>query len=122
MDAYGLSSRDMAYIVEALKQFSGIEQALIFGSRAKGTHKIGSDVDLALKGNTLTYLDITRLSNLLNETLALPYFFDLLHYETLDNAALVAHIDRAGKLLYSAESTQMTNDKCQTSALTAANK
>ncbi len=101
MMAYGLTGKDLIHILMALKQFPRIEQALIFGSRAKGTHKAGSDVDLALKGKALNYQDITRLSALLNEELPLPYFFDVIHYETLDNAALRAHIDRVGQIIYS---------------------
>ena len=73
--AYGLTERDLAHILSALRQFPQIEQALIFGSRAKGTCKTGSDVDLAIKGKAITYQDVTRLSDLLNERFPLPYFF-----------------------------------------------
>ncbi len=98
--AYGLTERDLAHILSALRQFPQIEQALIFGSRAKGTCKTGSDVDLVIKGKAITYQDVTRLSDLLNERFPLPYFFDVAHYEDIDNPALIAHIDRVGQIVY----------------------
>lgn len=95
----GLTEADMNHIRAAIKQFPEIEDAVIFGSRAKGTHKKASDVDLAIKGHAVTPETIQRLSFLLNEELPLPYFFDVIHYESLENQLLVEHIDRVGKSL-----------------------
>ena len=93
----GLTQTDISRITAAIKQFPEIDDALIFGSRAKGTHKKASDVDLAIKGRAVTGETIKRLSFLLNEELPLPYFFDVVHYEALENRQLIAHIDRVGK-------------------------
>lgn len=93
----GLSQTDISRITAAIKQFPEIDDALIFGSRAKGTHKKASDVDLAIKGRAVTGETVKRLSFLLNEELPLPYFFDVVHYETLENRQLIEHIDRIGK-------------------------
>ncbi|MCX7094411.1 MAG: nucleotidyltransferase domain-containing protein [Methylobacter sp.] len=93
----GLTQTDISRITTAIKQFPEIDDALIFGSRAKGTHKKASDVDLAIKGRAVTGETVKRLSFLLNEELPLPYFFDVVHYETLENRQLIAHIDRVGK-------------------------
>lgn len=93
----GLTQADINRIKAAIKQFPEIEDVFIFGSRAKGTYKKASDVDLAIKGHTVTSETINRLSALLNEELPLPYFFDVVHYESLSNQLLVEHIDRAGK-------------------------
>jgi len=95
----GLTQTDIKRITAAIKQFPEIEEAVIFGSRAKGTHKKASDVDLAIKGSEVTAETINRLSFLLNEELPLPYFFDVVHYGALENQALVEHIDRVGKSL-----------------------
>lgn len=97
----GLLQADIKHITTAIKQFPEIENAVIFGSRAKGTHKKASDVDLAIKGGSVTGETISRLNFLLNEELPLPYFFDVVHYESLKNQALVEHIDRIGKALSS---------------------
>ena len=93
----GLTQTDIERITAAIKQFPEIEQAVIFGSRAKGTYKKASDVDLAIKGRAVTGETIKRLSFLLNEKLPLPYFFDVVHYESLENRLLIEHIDRVGR-------------------------
>lgn len=48
---FGLRETDLEYIRTALSRFVEIEKAAIFGSRAKGTYKPGSDEDLAVWGN-----------------------------------------------------------------------
>ena len=93
----GLTQADIKRITAAVKQFPEIDDVLIFGSRAKGTYKKASDVDLAIKGTAVTPETIQRLSFLLNEELPLPYFFDVVHYEALENQLLIEHINRIGK-------------------------
>jgi predicted nucleotidyltransferase len=97
---YGLSDRDLELIVESAKAFPEIQQLVLFGSRAKGTHKPGSDVDLAIKGEAVTYETALRLAEILNEETPLPYFFDVLHYEAIAEPRLVEHIDRVGIVIY----------------------
>jgi len=93
----GLTETDINRIRTAIEQFAEIQEAVIFGSRAKGMHKKASDVDLAIKGPTVSPETIQRLNFLLNEELPLPYFFDVVHYEALENQLLVKHIDNAEK-------------------------
>lgn len=96
----GLSDSDYALIAEAAKQQSEIESLVLFGSRAKGNFRKGSDVDIAVKGLSVTYDSVIRLSDQLNEVLPLPYFFDVLNYNTLSDPELKAHIDRVGLEIY----------------------
>ncbi|RAU16650.1 nucleotidyltransferase domain-containing protein [Nitrincola tibetensis] len=96
----GLSDSDYALIAEAAKQQSEIESLVLFGSRAKGNFRKGSDVDIAVKGLSVTYDSVIRLSDQLNEVLPLPYFFDVLNYNTLSDPELKAHIDRVGMEIY----------------------
>ena len=96
----GLTESDIALIVDAARRFPGIRQVVLFGSRAKGTHKPGSDVDLAIKGDTLDYDAPIRLAGILNEELSLPYFFDVVHYEAIAEQQLTEHIDRVGIVLF----------------------
>lgn len=93
----GLTETDIKHLKAAIEQFPEIEDAAIFGSRAKGNYKKASDVDLAVKGRAVTPETIQKLNFLLNEELPLPYFFDVVHYESLENQLLVEHIDRVGK-------------------------
>jgi type I restriction enzyme S subunit len=76
-----------------------VDKALVFGSRAKGNYKEGSDIDLALKGY-ITAKDLLDLHGKL-EALNLPYSFDLVNYNTINEPALKEHVDRAGVEMYS---------------------
>ena len=95
-----MTERDTEVIIETLATFEEIEEAVIFGSRAMGHAKRSSDVDLALKGKRLDRTTVTHVKFVLDEELPLPYFFDVVHYDSLTNTALKAHIDDKGKVLF----------------------
>ena len=97
---YGLRQSDITSITATLRTFPEVEEALIFGSRAKGTQRQGSDVDIALKGVEIGFSTLSRISALLNEESLMPYHFDLVHYNEIENAELRDHIDRVGKQFY----------------------
>ena len=105
---YGLIERDFVYINEAIREFPEIIEVILFGSRARGNYKTGSDVDLAIKGDRLTYEITARLADCLNEEKPLPYFFDVVHYESIAEPKLKEHIDRVGVKLLTPEKTLMT--------------
>lgn len=90
----------MNIIIDVLKAYPLIEEAIIFGSRAKGTQKPGSDVDIALKGPGVEFLT-AQVSGILNEETPLPYTFDVVAFDTLENKALKEHIQRVGISFYS---------------------
>lgn len=96
---YGLMDRDLKYIIEVLSSYPEVEEGLIFGSRALGNYKAGSDVDLSLKGKLSSSI-LTQISRRLNEEYPLPYFFDILDYTSISNDALIKHIDSYGKTIY----------------------
>lgn len=97
---FGLLDRDIEYIKEAISEFETIEKASIFGSRAMGNYKKGSDVDMAIFGKQITKEVIFKLDDYLNEIFPLPYFFDILHYENISNDNLKKHIDDEGKVVF----------------------
>jgi predicted nucleotidyltransferase len=96
IDRFGLKEGDLALIINVLNSEPAVSEAYIFGSRASGKFSNGSDIDIALKGITLNLGIVTRLSYLLNEELSLPYFFDLVDYNTIKATELKDHIDRVG--------------------------
>jgi len=98
---FGLSKRAEDSLTAALSKFPEIERAVIFGSRAMGNYKPGSDVDLAIVGENITHTTVLRLRALLNEDLPLPYFFDVTHYDKIKNEKLKQHIDEEGKDIFS---------------------
>ncbi len=97
---FGLLERDLNYIQKAMEGFPEIDKAIIFGSRAIGNYKKGSDIDIAILGQNVTMVTLYELEDLLNEVYPIPYFFDLLRYEELTNENLKAHIDQFGKEVY----------------------
>lgn len=96
----GLSRFDMDYIISALSKFNEIERAVIFGSRAKGNYKEGSDIDIAIYGDNITFDTLSSLHSILEDQGPLPYLFDIVDYTHLDHKELKEHIDRAGVAIY----------------------
>lgn len=74
-------------------------RATVYGSRAKGNFRPGSDIDLTLEGPELTFRDLTRISTALDD-LMLPWKIDLSLLSHMDNPALRQHIERVGKPLW----------------------
>ena len=91
----GLTQKELEILKSVFEKFYEINEVILFGSRALGTHKKSSDIDLAIKGkvniNTLSKLKYT-----LEEETILPYFFDVIIYDNLENQELKKHIDEFG--------------------------
>lgn len=98
---FGLPSATVERIGEVLAQHPRVERAVIYGSRAKGTHQPGSDIDLTLFGEGLQYEDLLALTGELDDLL-LPYMIDLSIFDRLDHAGLRDHIERVGQTFYEA--------------------
>lgn len=108
--SFGLKDTDLVTIRSVLQNFREIEEAVIFGSRATGTYRKGSDVDIALQGENVT-IDVTqKVSYLLNEETVMPYQFDVLSYGAISNSDLVDHIQRVGGILYSANTERIVGE------------
>lgn len=103
----GLLESDLKLIRQAAASIPEIRQLILFGSRAKGSHKTGSDVDLAIKGAAVGYDTALRLADLLNEQMPLPYFFDVVNYHSLQEPRLIEYIDRVGVVLFEQESNDL---------------
>lgn len=92
---HGLSASTLARISEILASFPAIEEGVLFGSRAKGTHKPGSDIDLALSGSELDWRTVGRVYAALDDLL-LPYRFSLIVLDADTDAEVAAHVARVG--------------------------
>jgi predicted nucleotidyltransferase len=96
---YGLKEQQVADIINVMAAFTQVEQAVIYGSRAKGNYKPASDIDLALKGKDLNTAILNQIASRLDDLL-LPYTFDLAIYQHIKDPHVLAHIERVGKVLY----------------------
>lgn len=93
---FGLRDDDIRIIADCVSRHNGIEDILIFGSRAIGDYQVGSDIDLAVKGSSISYNEISKIRYELNEEVSFPYYVDVVHYETISNLKLKEHIDTYG--------------------------
>jgi len=97
---FGLRDEDLNNIITATQQFTEIEKAAIFGSRAKGNYKPGSDVDIVIWGNDITFSTLSRLHAILEDESPMPYFFDIVDYSHLSHKELKNHIDRVAIVFF----------------------
>lgn len=93
---FGLQPETINKLVSVFRNNPRVEQVLIYGSRAKGNYRNGSDLDLTMKGKELEWNDLLAIEQAIEE-LSLPYKVDLSIYDQIDNSDLRAHIDRCGK-------------------------
>ncbi len=97
--AFGLKDEVVAKINRVFAAHPEVEEAILYGSRAKGTPRPGSDIDLTLKGPDLNLQVLNRISRDLDDLL-LPYTFDLSIFRQIANPELLDHIERVGKVFY----------------------
>ena len=97
---YGLSDKTLGTFDSIFRKYPGIKQCILYGSRAKGNYRNGSDIDLSLK--TGDNFDFTNLLHIIGDfdDSDLPYFVDVSIYDNISNPDLKNHIDRVGKVLY----------------------
>lgn len=100
--AFGLSSTTLEKLNSVFAQHAAIDSVLIYGSRAKGNYRPGSDIDLTIKGGGISFAEFLQIEDQIDD-LMLPYTVDLSQYRQLENTALIAHIDRVGVAIYSKE-------------------
>lgn len=92
---YGLKEKDIQKVNGVFTEYPQIVKAILYGSRAKGNFRNGSDIDLTLLGEGLTLSLLFALENDLDDLL-LPYKIDLSIFQKIENPDLLAHIERVG--------------------------
>lgn len=93
---YGLSQSTYQRICDVLRRHPEVEQAILYGSRARGNYRNGSDIDLTLRGGAdLTLSVLYRIMDELDDLL-LPYTIDLSLQAKITDAALLARIEGEG--------------------------
>jgi len=97
---FGLSSLTLSKLDSVFKDHASIEAVVIYGSRAKGSYKRESDIDLTIKGTLLSFSELMQVEDEIDD-LYLPYQVDLSQYEALENTDLLDHINRVGVAIYS---------------------
>lgn len=101
---FGLCFKTIEAIKSVLFRHHGIEGVTVYGSRAKGNYREGSDIDLVLIAPTLTTNDLLKIENEI-EDLMLPYKLDLSLFHQIENPDLIEHIKRVGKVFCTPKSS-----------------
>lgn len=99
MSDFGLPDKTLAAIRQILADFPAVEKAILYGSRAKGNYRPGSDIDLTLIGDQLDIRILGNIAARLEES-PIPYQVDLSLWKHLDHAKLREHIERVGVVFY----------------------
>jgi len=96
---YGLEDQVWDDIRAVLSREPGVLKAILFGSRAIGRSKAGSDIDLCIQTRQASAEKLSELEAALDDLL-LPWTFDLVHAATLTDPDLLDHIQRVGITVY----------------------
>ena len=96
---YGLSERSYEELIQILDSVPEIEEAFIYGSRARGDYDNASDIDISLNGENLTKRSLRMLNDKLYDS-HIPYFFDTHIFADIRNPKFKANVLRDGRLLY----------------------
>ena len=96
---FGLNQETIDKINSVFQKHPEIEKVIIYGSRAKGNYRAGSDIDFTLMGNDLEYNIAGRVNSEIDD-LNTPYLFDISIFGKLDSSSLKEHISRVGKVFY----------------------
>lgn len=99
LENFGLKDRDLKTIFETFDKYEEVKLVHIFGSRAKGTYRPGSDIDLAILNDGVSDATIGKIKSELEDS-SLPYFVDLVNFPKLKHPEFIEHIKRVGKLFY----------------------
>lgn len=95
----GLPQASIDKINNIFTKYTNIEQVILYGSRAKGNFRPASDIDLTIIAHNMNLTELLKLEIELDDLL-LPYKIDISIKSTLENKALLDHIDGVGILFY----------------------
>lgn len=91
----GLTKDIQIKLISIFNKCPKIEKVILYGSRAKGNFKPGSDIDITIVAPQLNLSNLFKIENEIDE-LYLPYKIDLSLFHNIDNQDLIDHISRFG--------------------------
>lgn len=108
--AFGLPPETLDKLNSVFAQHQAIDAVLIYGSRAKGNYRAGSDIDLSIKGGAISFAELMQIEDQIDD-LMLPYSVDLSLYDQIGNADLIAHIKRLGVEIYARHTAETVSKR-----------
>lgn len=95
----GIDPSDSERLFDVFAHHPKVKQVVLYGSRAKGNYRAGSDIDLSILDSDLSFDELLRIQTEIDELL-MPYIVDLSRFERIENEALQEHIRRVGIVVY----------------------
>lgn len=107
---FGIKEETIAKITSVFEKYPEVEEVVIYGSRAKGNYREGSDIDLTIKGSKMKDGILSKINCEIDE-LNTPYLFDISIIHQLHSPDLEEHILRVGKVFYRKQEIEMISNK-----------
>ena len=109
---FGLQESTIERIRAVFAKYPQVEKAVLYGSRAKGNYRDGSDIDLTLFGGADLTLD--ALHKMMDEIddLLLPYTMDLSIFNQISDPDVIGHIRRVGVTFYEKQEQMQADGAC----------
>jgi predicted nucleotidyltransferase len=95
----GIPQADGERLLELIRSHQSVKQIVLYGSRSLGRQRAGSDIDLCLEAPSMELGELLKLGAALDDLL-LPWNIDLQLRHLITHEGLLAHIERAGQLLW----------------------
>ena len=95
----GIPQADSQRLLELIRSHQHVQNVVLYGSRALGRQRAGSDIDLCLEAPSMELGELLELGAALDDLL-LPWQIDLQLRHLIAHEGLVAHIERASQLLW----------------------
>lgn len=96
---HGLPAVALGKICSVFASHPEVQKVVLYGSRAKGNYKTGSDIDLTMYGDSINQTLLLKILTELDDLL-LPWIIDLSIFRQIDNVSLLEHIERVGVVFY----------------------
>ncbi|MCC5935138.1 MAG: nucleotidyltransferase domain-containing protein [Balneolales bacterium] len=100
----GLKPHTTAALRAVFARYPEVERVILYGSRAKGSWRRASDIDLTMTGKALDRNIFTKIWFEIDDLL-LPWKIDLSVRDQLTSPELIAEIEKDGILFYERESS-----------------
>ncbi len=108
---FGLNEPTIERIRAVFAKYPQVEKVVLYGSRAKGNYRNGSDIDLTLFGADLTLDALHKMMGEIDDLL-LPYTIDLSIFNQISDRDVIEHIQRVGVTFYEKQEQGQVNGAC----------
>ena len=102
---FGIYPKSYQVLQKIFSLHSNVLEVKIYGSRAKGNYREGSDIDLVIM-NDIDFNELSIIIDEIEESI-IPYLIDISIYNMLNSENLKEHINRVGKVFYTRESSSI---------------